>query len=502
VKENDTSAAAVKEEKSDAVNAVNNWDKATQQLFVSHLVHLFPSITCVCYNETHDQSRPTKDDPLHLIHGQYRYVLEQTPTGLSYQISPDAFCEINHEVEDLQYAQTVEWINKQEYQNAILVCSGRDVNSYGLGFGSILNQKGEKLFSEVVAVQHCPLVAIDAIANYKRHENEIKATVLHLSKDKMASGVTLALDQALERNNYPPVVVVTTGGRKGLNHTYLNLLNNHKSVQCIVYNSCSTKSLEVDIEGFMSGPEGYYIDNFRSYDFFAGTKYTASVTHLVRRPRTLVLPVGPAGVGKSTLATMLVEKSPAKSFLWWHRDLEFANLRNANVSMTKTKSLIHDKMLLFLNGECKSIRFVDSTNGNNGARALYVQETRPELLLVVVLSPSTEQNRNKDDIVDILLERTRNRLEGGNDTHPSFPTTVDEQRQKHKSILKGIEYPSASEVAGIGVHDLRKMIVHCNPRDESKLASLPFEIFLVYSISSYLYQGLCRDRFNNTAITC
>lgn len=481
-----------KEEKVDESN--DYWNKTMQQLFVSNLLEKFPSITCICYNETFNRSRPTKDAPLHLIHGTEMYVLEQTPTGLSYQISPDAFCEINHEVEDLQYKQTVDWINKDEYQNAILICSGRDINSYGLGFGSILNEKGDKLFSEVVAVQHCPLVAIDAIANYKRHENEIKATVMHLSKDEMARGVALALDAALERNNHPPVVVVTTGGRKGLDHSYLNFLKDHKSVKCIIYNSCSTKSLEVDIEGFMSGPEGYYIEDFRSYDFFAGTKYTASVTHMLRRPRTLVIPVGPAGVGKSTLAKVLMERCPTKACLWWHRDLEFAKLRNENVSLTKSKSLIHSKMISFLKSECKSVRFLDSTNGNAGARALYVQEARPDLLIFVVLSPSA-RNRHIEDITEVLLERTRNRL-GESSTHPSFPTTVEEQRRKHEAILKGIEYPTTSELECLGENEnsLRKIIFHCDPLDESELMSTPFELFLVYSASYHLIHFLYSDK--------
>jgi tRNA/tmRNA/rRNA uracil-C5-methylase (TrmA/RlmC/RlmD family) len=471
----------------------NDWDNAKQS-FTSHLVQLFPAITCICYNETYNRSRPTKDAPLHLIHGDVMYLLEKTPTGLPYQISPDAFCEINHEVENLQYTQTVSWI--KQFQGAILVCSGRDINSYGLGFGSIRNDEGEHIFSEVVAVQHCPLVGKDANANFKLHQDEIKATVLQLSKDEMASGVSVALEAALERQNHPPVVVVTTGGRKGLNPGYLDFLKDNKAVQCIIYNSCSTKSLEVDMEGFISGPESYYINDFRSYDFFAGTKYSASVLRLLRRPRTLVLPIGPAGVGKSTLAKTLTERSPAKTCLWWHRDLEFAKLRNKNVSMTKSKSLIHSQMLSFLKGDCKSVRIVDSTNGNAGARLLYVQETRPDLLIFVVLSPST--NGNGGDIVEILLNRTRNRLEGGNSSHPSFPSTINEQREKHKAILKGIEYPSISELATLGGKCSRKVLLYCDPLEESKLLSIPFEIFLEYSTSTCLNQLLNGEKSRHT----
>ena len=124
----------------------DNWNNETMELFTSHVTTLHPQITCICYNETYTKSRPTKDCQLHLIHGKHMHIIEYTPISkLPYQISPDAFCEVNFEVEDLQFVQTVEWIkkgfddsgngNENENENgnggAILVVSGRDINSYG-----------------------------------------------------------------------------------------------------------------------------------------------------------------------------------------------------------------------------------------------------------------------------------------------------------------------------------------------------------------------------------
>jgi hypothetical protein len=241
----------------------------------------------------------------------------------------------------------------------------------------------------------------------------------------------------------------------------------------------------------MSGKEGYFIDDFRSYDFFAGTKYSASVLRLLRRPKVLVLPIGPAGAGKSSLARTLTERCPSNTCLWWHRDLEFALLRNNNVSMSKSKSLVHSQMLSFLKGDCKSIRIVDSTNGNAGARRLYAQEANPGLIIFAILQPSI---RGEDEhIIKILLERTRDRLEDGTALHPSFPTTVHEQRNKHEAILKGIEYPTSSEMEIIGVGGARKVYISCDPFEESNLSSLPFNIFLEYSVSICLNNILKRS---------
>jgi len=473
-------------------NIDDNWDEDTIQTFTTHIITtLYPNIKCICYNETNNTARPTKDAPLHLIYGSNMYLIEQTPSkGLQYQISPDSFCEVNFEVEDLQYKQTVNLI--KEYQGAILIVSGRDINSYGLGFGSIQNEKsGEKVFSEVIAVQHCPLVAKDAKANFEQYKHEVKATVLHLPKDEMADGVSKALEEALERQNHPQVVVVTTGGRKGLHPSYLNFLTHHKSIVCIIYNSCSLKSLTVDVEGFISG--GLYIDDFKSYDFFAGTKYSASVLRLLRRPKTLILPIGPAGSGKSTLASRLVDNSPTNICTWWQRDLEFVKLRNANVGMNKGKSLLHTQMLSFLRGsddddDDSSVRILDSTNGNSGARELYLKEANPGLFIVVVLSSSSDMNTS--DTVDLLLSRTIDRLQGGNASHPSFPITVDKQRKKHLAILKGIEYPSTDEIGRFKKECPRTVVLECDIRDVSKLSSLPYEIFMRCSLSEQLQQVL------------
>ena len=115
--------------------------------FITYMCQNCPQLECLCYNETSTSARPTKEHPIHVLYGK-PFVLETTLNDLEYQISPDTFCEINHEVERLQYNQAKEWIVQYHHdatrectyntnKTTTLLVSGRDVSSFGLGFGSL-----------------------------------------------------------------------------------------------------------------------------------------------------------------------------------------------------------------------------------------------------------------------------------------------------------------------------------------------------------------------------
>jgi len=356
----------------------------------------------------------------------------------------------------------------------------------------------------VVAVSHCPLVIRDTVVNCNRHADKVKCTVLHLLKPEYAGGIANALENAIERQNRKdvPVVVIASGGRKGLNPSYIQLLKETPAVKCIIYNSCSRKSLEKDMTDLMDGPNGYSVEAFRSYDFLGGTQYKTSLLKLVRRPKTLVIPIGPAGVGKSVLAQTLCDVNPRK-YVRWHRDGVFASLKNGGMSMNRSKQVCHEQLLAFLrehNDTDGIVRIVDSTNGNKGGRHLYVQENQPHLVILVELRPASNDEK---EVLDVLLERTQNRLEGGNACHPSFPGTIKGQRKKHENILKGIEYPTPGELTDIGqldemgaASDFRRTVhIKCDICDTRRLSSLPFEIFLECSTNIRLKEvpGLQQD---------
>jgi hypothetical protein len=457
-------------------------DNGKEDAWVAALVHYFtqefPLVLTICYNIAYDKSRPTKEAPLVIIYGN-GFVTETTVTGLEYQIGPDVFSEVNHEVEDLQYHQAVEWITTMHHQRpGILLVSGRDVSSFGLGFGSLKDEHGDLVFAEIIACQHCPLVHKDAVVNFAKHSH-LRSTLLHLDKTEMVAGVQEALQAARNRHLCAPLIVVTTGGRKGLNPDYLKFLTT--TAASIVYNSCSSKSLERDMKGFVTAGGGLAVDGFVPYHFFAGTKHTASLTLLNQQPKTLILVIGPAGVGKSTFSRALVKSSP-KTVSCFERDAVFASLRCQGMGLMKAKQRTHEQLLTFVRADDSSctVKIMDSTNGSQEARNVYIQEANPDLVLLVALESSIN---DEDKLVEFLLHRTQGRLGSANSSHPSFPATVEEQRAKHTNILKGIAYPSQEET-----YDARTFLFDCDPSNEAKLSNLPYDIFLQYSVTNLKLQ--------------
>ena len=470
--------------------------------FVKYMCHHCPTLECLCYNETETSARPTKDDPLHLLFGK-KHVLETTPppNPLTYQLSPDTFCEINHEVERLQYDQAKAWLLRYcspvadacdsggpaetEKRNTItktqtLLVSGRDISSFGLGFGSLLDAKNRKLFKDVLAVQHCPLVHADAVANFERHSDIIDATVYHKAKQEMVDSIHGHFKipagnghESHQSHDNNILVGVMTGGRKGLDPSYLDYLVSAEHLQVIIYNSCSTKSLVRDMEGLL---KAFTVEDFRSYNFFPGTSYTASLTLLLRRPsKTLILPVGPAGVGKTCLAKNLVDGGLGMHC--WQRDVVFSKLREKGIGLNKTKHQVHRDLLSFLSSHT-GIMYVDSTNGNEEARQLYVKEAKADHVIYVVFQ--LENVGTEEEAVSFLLDRTRHRLGDNTDNHPAFPDSIEEQRKKHVNILKGITYPTPNETTTLE-DGTTVRILSCDPKEDLGLRS--FALFVAISSS-------------------
>jgi hypothetical protein len=283
--------------------------------FRDFMLSRHPQIVCLCYNiMSCGGAKPSKDyDSYHFLTPQ-RFLRETKPTIVDgeycqLQISPDTFSEVNTKVEDLQFRLKKAWLANEVVADVLLV-SGRDVCSFGLAYrrrrrhqhhhqDHQQQQSQPPPPQDVVAIQHDPLVHRDALINL-HCDDDNNATVLLASKATMVQSLMVCTKLTTAQS----IHCVTTGGRHGMNPTYLQYLVTNTAVQIILYNSCNTQSLVRDMRGFLAG--GFWIEDFRSFDLFPGTHFTASVTKLKRRPRTLVLPIGPAGVGALCVALRCV----------------------------------------------------------------------------------------------------------------------------------------------------------------------------------------------------
>ena len=537
-----------------------------------HFISSLPSSTEINSVNHHQsvhsqQQQVTKETTL-------KYVMEMTPNHIEYQISPDTFSEVNHPVELLQWQQTKEYIDEFYHQYSghshpsetqtsrerllpkpILIVSGRDISAFALGFGTLFimpptlphqqrllidnfcedktnttvdndtQQPLQYMFHHVIAIQHCPLVHYDAVQNIQRYQqNQTKLpgqrerdsvvctptfSVYHCTKATMVHSFQKELLK--ESTKYIPVFGVMTGGRKGLDVSYVNFLNKHTPIQGIVYNSCATKSLLRDMTGFiLRGP--YYLDHFRSYDFLPNTPYTASLTKLIRRPRSLIILIGPAGVGKSTMVKTLLRqystsghetKDTMNNITWWERDRIFTVLRNRGVSLAKTKSLVHASLMKVLRPCCDedkidsqhadsaAVIIIDSTNGNAEGRQLYIKEAKPEVVIYVHFKIDESDDEN---VIEYLLDCTKYRLNNNTDQHPSFPQSIEEQRIKHRNILRGMEYPTVEELEQIQKDNFptvkRTVLLTCDPRNAQCRSQLPYKVFLEYTTSAEIRDAL------------
>lgn len=333
------------------------------------------------------------------------------------------------------------------YAGCELLALGRDINAMVLSFNHAAT------FATTHALTHCPLVHADAVVNFAAHpEWDIRLT--RCEKEAMGAAIA-ALPTGLR------VAAALTSGRHGLKESLIVALRAKESVVQVIYNSCNPVSLKRDMLKFMTGPDGFIVADFHSFDFFPGTRYTASVTRLVRRPRTLVLPIGPAGVGKSYLAAHLQRFLPPATFDTFERDAVFAALRTSGASLKVTSTTTHEALEAALRQPGARVQYLDSTNGSPEARAHYRDLFQPALTLYVIF-----RRPEGIDACRALTDRTLRR-----DGHPAFPTAEEAQLEKHRRILLGIQWPDEEEVRGV-------TLLECDALDDATKHPLPWRLFL------------------------
>ena len=247
--------------------------------------------------------------------------------SLPYFISHGTFSEINHFMEDRIFPAVAGFVRQPLGAcgslagtldgKVDLLVTGRDTNALSLGLGRVCGP-----WAAIHAVSHCHLVADDCAHNQHDFFPDLQGyRPQQCDKKDMGAWIGGLPDER-------PIVAVCSSGRHGLRPAMIEALRAKKNIVRIVYDSCNPVSLRKDLARFMGGDSGFVLEDFRSFDFFASTQYMVSIACLVRRKRTLILPVGPCGVGKSSLALALKEGAgTACGLTVFERDQVFAEHR-------------------------------------------------------------------------------------------------------------------------------------------------------------------------------
>lgn len=206
-----------------------------------------------------------------------------------------------------------------------------------------------------------------------------------------------------------------------------------------------------------------------------GTGFVGVALLLFRRPASLILPVGPAGSGKSTLCEQLRTAMPHASTAVVERDALLATELSAGRSLSSAKRYAHARgsALLQAAAAASLVCVLDSCNASLAGRAHYTSLLRPATLTIVTFRPSrTLGMANADPSCghacsvppvaslpaacrsasaalvacaptltrhrEVLLARTRRRV-----GHPTFPRSGQPERQAAAvdATLAAMEWP-------------------------------------------------------------
>ncbi|CAE7247076.1 Mpped1 [Symbiodinium sp. CCMP2592] len=301
--------------------AVDSWLKGRGASFAADLRAIVPAVQSVTYQvaPAGSDEKPPKS-PWHPRYPMFKalygdpFVIEDAPVGLPgqylpYRLSPDSFSEVNGKAEEAMIQVLCGWVEElvQTGQAKTLCMFGRNSGFIGL---ALQHRFG---FNRVYAHTHCPVTLADAEASVAM--NSAPGWILGRCEKYDFGGVLAKIPEG-----EGPLLVHVTNSRHGLAEGVIPALKRRRDVYAVAYNSCSHLPLPAEWTELCSGPGAFEIRKFRSFDLLAGTEFLSSYFLLVRRPATLILPVGPPGVGKSWIARQLAATAACTVF---ERDLAF-----------------------------------------------------------------------------------------------------------------------------------------------------------------------------------
>eukprot|EP01060_Flectonema_neradi_P018375 TRINITY_DN25195_c0_g1_i1.p1 TRINITY_DN25195_c0_g1~~TRINITY_DN25195_c0_g1_i1.p1 ORF type:complete len:615 (+),score=92.41 TRINITY_DN25195_c0_g1_i1:206-1846(+) len=405
-------------------------------------------IDCAFLQHSNGKSKPSKNDTYILVKG--KHLIEQTPAPYSdpYIISPDTFAEVNHDAEDRLWVFLSDYLTRlfktETAASLDLLLMGRDTNA------SFVSLYPTFPFVNCFGLSHCPKVAADmelnkTFAASQKVKNGIPDPTIEITyvKGKFQYASTMS-----SFSSKSDKVCLVNAGRGGMaDGTVLTVIGNPQ-INKIIYVSCNQQTAYQDVD-IMLTQGRFYIDDYRYFNFQAGTEYVMQVFCLCRTKRgdhrVLIQPVGPPGSGKSSLSKGLSETISCVTHI--ERDVIYKNKKDSGLSMKASKKQTHTAISDSLTSCETDCCVYDSTSGALEGRqhvnnAFFTPSTTSmNALAVTVYFTSVD--------VPWLLNNCTNRV-----GHPGFPDTPEAGSQKISNVLLSIEPPSAADALPASVSGL------------------------------------------------
>jgi hypothetical protein len=214
-----------------------------------------------------------------------------------------------------------------------------------------------------------------------------------------------------------------------------------------VYIACCERTLADDCMHLL-GAGGFAVVGAERYDHFAGCagEHVGAALLLRRRPPTLLLPVGPAGSGKTTLCSAIVASLPPGAAAHVERDALFALARVGRglAAAKREAAATLDEMVGIAAAAGAQLVVIDSCNASRGGRARYAALLPDRSALLLATFEGADR--------DLLVDRVR-RLR----IHPTFPEEEEAQAAALDATLAAMEWPDAADEGAV--------VLRCDPAD-------------------------------------
>ena len=360
-----------------------------------------------------------------------------------YLVGPETLSQVNHATGAALIRRVSAWIGPAPLANVLV--TGRDINCFGFGLVAPRLAAASRMW----LVTHCPNAHGDALANASRGDAGAAATLLLEPKgDHQAARIA-----ALAAEEQPPQVAIVTAGRRGVGAACCDALR-RLPLQTLVYVACCERTLADDCMHLL-GAGGFAVVGAERYDHFAGCagEHVGAALLLRRRPPTLLLPVGPAGSGKTTLCAALAASLPPGAAAHVERDALFAVARVGRglAAAKREAAAALDEMVGIAAAAGAQLVVIDSCNASRGGRARYAALLPDRSALLLATFEGADR--------DLLVERVR-RLR----IHPTFPVEEEAQEAALDATLAAMEWPDAADEGAV--------VLRCDPERADGAAAL------------------------------